>query len=339
MQPMKGVAYARAGLLGNPSDGYGGKAIALSLAEFHASVYVEPDEALRIGGPGSDDVVFPSLHEAARHFARWGCEDGFRLLNAALRRFVSFHPEIEQIKASDPSLRFTLRCETNIPRQVGLAGSSAIVIAALRVLTEWFQRKLSVPDLAALALAAEVEDLGIAAGPMDRIVQAHQGVVVMDLKEPGDVSSYSALEEGLLPPLFVAWDPRGGRPSGVAHGVLRERWLSGDPDVLRTIQKFRDLVDHGLSSLSNGDHEAFRLAVTRNFELRQQIFEVGDADREMVALAQEQGASAKLCGSGGAVIGVPARDSNWASMERAYLAAGYRFFQPTVQPPDTSESA
>ena len=50
MQRVMGVAHARAGLLGNPSDGYGGKAIALCLAGFRARVYVEPDEVLRILG-------------------------------------------------------------------------------------------------------------------------------------------------------------------------------------------------------------------------------------------------------------------------------------------------
>lgn len=34
--------YARVGLLGNPSDGFFGKTISFSLANFHAEVRVEP---------------------------------------------------------------------------------------------------------------------------------------------------------------------------------------------------------------------------------------------------------------------------------------------------------
>lgn len=337
MQRVMGVAHARAGLLGNPSDGYGGKAIALCLAEFRARVYLEPDEVLRILGSESEAGVFPSLIEAHHRFDCRGRDDGSGLLGAALRRFVLAHPELERRDQADPRLRFTIRYETDIPRQVGLAGSSAIVIAALRALTKWFDRALPTQALAALALAAETEDLGIAAGPMDRIVQAHQGVVAMDLAEPGDVSSYQALSADSLPPLFVAWDPRGGQPSGRAHAALRERWRSRDPDVMNTIEEFRDLVDQGLSLLARRDHDGFRAAMTRNFELRRRIFDVGEPDLEMVALAREQGAGAKLCGSGGAVIGVPAPESTLESMERVYLDAGYRFVRPGVEPPHASE--
>ena len=161
----------------------------------------------------------------------------------------------------------------------------------------------------------------------------------MDLAEPGDVSSYRALAEECLPPLFVAWDPRGGESSERAHGVLRERWRSHDPEVMNTIEAFRDLVDQGLSLLGRGDHDGFRAAMARNFELRRRIFEVGERDLEMVALAQEQGAGAKLCGSGGAVIGVPAPASTFESIERAYVGAGYRFFRPSVQPARESQSS
>ena len=45
----------------------------------------------------------------------------------------------------------------------------------------------SSPDeLAALALAVETEDLGIAAGPQDRLIQAHEGLLYMDFSESAD---------------------------------------------------------------------------------------------------------------------------------------------------------
>ena len=65
---------------------------------------------------------------------------------------------------------------TTIPRSVGLAGSSAIVIAALRAAGV----DLEPPEVAELALAIERDDLGIAAGLQDRAVQAFDQPVLVD---------------------------------------------------------------------------------------------------------------------------------------------------------------
>ena len=68
MKPVIGVAHARVGLLGNPSDGYGGKAIAFCLADFHARVYLEPAEDLRLLGHGGARRLSASLGEAREAF-------------------------------------------------------------------------------------------------------------------------------------------------------------------------------------------------------------------------------------------------------------------------------
>lgn len=331
MQGVTALAHARAGLLGNPSDGYGGKAIGLCLADFRARVFVEPAAEFQVLGAGDGRVVFSGFEELGEDFARGGFDDGLGLLKAALRRFWGVHAERLRRDPADPRLRFSIGFETDIPRQVGLGGSSAIVIAALRALADWFGVSLGPAKLAELALAAEIEDLGIAAGPMDRIVQALEGVVAMDLARPGDFSSHWALDPSCLPPLFVAWDPAGGKPSGLAHGDLRERWKAGDREVMETIEALRRLVDEGLEMLERGDHALFRDAMDRNFELRRKIFSVAETDLKMVDLAASHGASAKLCGSGGAVIGSPGSEGDFDALEEAYTAAGYGFLRPTVK--------
>jgi glucuronokinase len=331
MKPVIGVAHARAGLLGNPSDGYGGKAIALCLADFRARVHLEPAEDLRILAAGGHRRLSAYLADAGDAFDPTLRDDGSQLLEAALRRFSRANPQLSRRDPADPRLRFSLRFETDIPRQVGLGGSSAIVIAALRALGEWFGVSEPATKLAELALAVEAEDLGIAAGPMDRIVQAREGVVAMDLARPGDLSSHFSLDPGCLPPLFIGWNPNVGKPSGLAHGVLRERWRSGDPEVMETIEAFRELVDEGLLRLEEGDHARFRAAMVRNFELRRRIFAVSEGDLRMVDLAASQGAGAKLCGSGGAVIGAPESEAAFDRLEESFLAAGYGFLRPRVK--------
>ena len=331
MKPVIGVAHARVGLLGNPSDGYGGKAIAFCLADFQARVYLEPAEDLRLLGHGGARRLSASLGETGEAFDPVHREDGSHLLEAALHRFLRVHPELRSRAPEDEKSRFSMRFETDIPRQVGLGGSSAIVIAALRALGDFFGIAQDPTELAALALAAEKDDLGIAAGPMDRIVQAREGMVAMDLARPGDLSSHFALNPARLPPLFIAWQPNAGEPSGRAHGALRERWRSGDAEVLETIGALRELVDEGLRLLEQGDHVGFCAAIERNFELRRRIFSVSDGDLRRVDLAASHGASAKLCGSGGAIIGAPGPEADFDRLEKAFLDAGQGFLRPRVK--------
>ena len=328
-----GIAYARAGLLGNPSDGYGGKAVAICLSDFRARVYLETEAALPVRGSLDKASVLRILDGLQEDFRSLDREDGSCLLMAALHRFVQVLPGAAKIDSESPLFQFSLRFETDIPRQVGLAGSSAIVIACLRVLDEWFGTGLSPQAIASMALAAETEDLGIAAGPMDRIVQAHEGMVVMDLGRPGDLSSHHSMDAECLPALFLAWDPQGGRPSDEAHRDLKRRWQDGNPEVMMAVQAFRELVDEGLRFLALGDLDGFRDAMDQNFDLREKIFSVGQRDKEMVAIARNCGAGAKLCGSGGAVIGLPRSESDFIAIEESYLEAGYRFLRPHVRKP------
>src|SRR6476659_6172338 len=178
MRSAAGEAPARAALLGNPSDGYGGHVVALTLANFSARVQLEE-------APG----------------AELGCGEAAPLVEAAIGRFP---------RTCAP---MRARVETDIPRSVGLGGSSAIVIATLRALSALHDEPLDPMTVARLALAAEAEDLGVAAGPQDRVVQAHGGLLSMDFAD----NTVERLDPAGLPPLFVAWSAHTAQHSGHVH--------------------------------------------------------------------------------------------------------------------------
>jgi glucuronokinase len=297
--PLGARAHARAGLLGNPSDVYEGKAIALSVCNFAAEVAIEPAGALELRGDA----------------------EGARLLEAALGRF----PE-----ARDGG--FAMGFRSDIPLQVGLGGSSAIVVAALRALCAWFQVELHPAELAERALRAEAEDLGIVAGPMDRVIQAYGGLVHMDFRPPRGPSSYRRLDPALLPPLFVAWNPEPGPSSGVPHAEVRARWLRGDPEVRAAMRVFPRLVDEGLACLERGDVAGLQRLVDRNFDTRASIWPLGERDLEMVRIGRGRGAAVKFCGSGGAVLGVMRAAAEYPDLAKAYEQAGFRVLRPAVEP-------
>jgi glucuronokinase len=325
-----GIAHARAGLLGNPSDQYGGKTIAFSIRDFSARVSIESSDRFVLRPGASDLIDFASFLEAHQTFRARGCDDGVRLLRAAIRRFANHCEGMGGLAEDERLLRFEMRYETGIPRQVGLAGSSAIVIAALRALMAWFEITIEPAALVELALAAELEDLGIAAGPMDRVVQCYEGVMLMDLREPRSAASYTRLAPEILPPLFVAWDPRGGRASGRVHEGVRRRWREGDEEVHRAMAVLGELVDSGAACLQRGDHVLFRELVDQNFDIRARLFPISKPDREMVEIGRSRDAATKLCGSGGAVVGVPADPGEFGAIEKAYRNAGYQMIRPGV---------
>ncbi|MEE8469208.1 MAG: hypothetical protein V3T22_12180, partial [Planctomycetota bacterium] len=151
--PLEAHALPRAGLLGNPSDLYGGAVIAFTFSAFRARVRIEPagseDEAGSLAGSLVVDWPrAPQLEPLAL--------DGLpRLVAAALRRFVDRFP----LPTPGATERILLRASTDIPRQVGLAGSSAVVVATLRALAAWQGREIAPLELAEMALAAETEEL------------------------------------------------------------------------------------------------------------------------------------------------------------------------------------
>jgi glucuronokinase len=328
-----GRAFARAGLLGNPSDQYEGKAIALSVCNFAAEVVIEEAPRFEIERGPSETLAFDDFRAAVEAVRQRGCDDAVRLLRAAIRRFADHVEASGALAPDDPRLRFRVRYATSIPRQVGLAGSSAIVVATLRALSRWFATPIAPDVLAELALAAELEDLGIPAGPMDRVIQSYEGLLYMDFEAPRSAASYERLDPVLLPPLFVAWEPRGGDVSGKTHGDVRSRWLRGDPEVRRAMAVFPRLAEEGRACLERRDFAGLRKLVDQNFDTRASIYRLRPRDVEMVHLGRAEGAAVKFAGSGGAVLGILEHESAFERIERAYAHAGFRAIRPVVVPP------
>ncbi|MBN2206734.1 MAG: GHMP kinase, partial [Candidatus Aminicenantes bacterium] len=129
---IEGVAYARAGLLGNPSDNCFGKIVAVSVRDFSARVTLEKSDRLAILSAADDTDDYASYAEFVERTRLYGYEGGTRLLKALLRVFWDY---CRERNVGIPSQNFTLRYASAIPRQVGLGGSSALITAGLRALT------------------------------------------------------------------------------------------------------------------------------------------------------------------------------------------------------------
>jgi glucuronokinase len=262
-------------------------------------VAVEPAEGLRLGRLELASVG--ELDRALEH----GREPA--LMAAALRRLAQF--------AELPSSGFALSYSSSVPGEVGLAGSSALVVAALRALCTAFDVRLTPDELALVALEAETEELGIAAGPQDRVVQAHGGLVMMDFANSR--WRVELLDPALLPPLFVAWRHEHATHSGDYHAELRKRHAAGDPSVHGCMNRLAQLATDARDALIAGDHGAFGRAMDGSFDERASIGPLVREHVEMIELARSLGASANYAGSGGAIVGTRPSDDLRAELERA----------------------
>lgn len=319
-------AHARAGLMGNPSDGYGGKALALEVRAFFAEVSLEPSDGFEVVSPPADRLRFDSLDALSAHVSRHGYYGGERLLLASARAFKD-HCDRHGVRI--PQVGFRMRYRSTIPRQVGLAGSSAIVVAALRALVALHRAEIPDPVLASLALAVERDELGIPAGLMDRVVQVMGGLVAMDLTAEAmhemdgyAVGAYRRLDPELLPRLYLAYATDLAEPTEAVHGELGRRFAAADPAVLTAMSALAAGVDRALEALEQGDGDALARLMDDNFDLRRSVCHVAPGHARMVETARAAGASAKFAGSGGAIVGVLPDDGVLAALRGRLGALG-----------------
>jgi glucuronokinase len=286
-----GTAFARAALAGNPSDGYGGAVLAVTLPRWRA--YAEA-------------VSSPELQIDPANY----------LVEATTRRFARvLHPD---------GVRTAVRWRTSIPQRVGLASSSALVMAVLRALCELHGVGLEPGELAEFALAVETEDLGIVAGPQDRVAQAYEGLTFMDFRgaRNGRAGRYESLDTALLPPLLIAWRSAAARESGDVHGSLRDRHVRGEPDVAETMAELATAAREARDALVAGEIERFGRCVDRTFDLRRMLLTLDPQCVEMVDVARGCGARANYTGSGGAIVAVCRGDQHLQAVADALIATG-----------------
>lgn len=298
-------AYARAGLLGNPSDGYFGKIIAITVKNFFASVSLQVSDELRIEAHDQDANVYRDLPELVERIALYGYYGGVRLVQAAIKTFFD-HCQDQNIRLKNQS--FTIRYDSTIPRQIGLGGSSAIITASMRALMEFYKVKIPVEMLPSLILDAELKELGINAGLMDRVIQVYGGCVYMDLDkrviEKKGHGLYEPLDPKLLPELYIAYKLELGKVSGQVLDDIRIAYRGGDEFVMETLTRLAEIAYTGKQALLQKDFDKFHELMNQNFDLRSQIMKISESNFEMIQAARKCGASAKFAGSGGSIIGM-----------------------------------
>jgi len=352
MNTINARSFPRAGFLGNPSDGYFGKTISFAFADYCVDLKLTESAKMRFVPGEVDDAMFDSPRQLVRDIRLYGYYGGIRMLKAVAKLFFEYCFDHD---ITLPEVNFTAEYRTNIPRLVGLSGSSAICSAMLKALCRFYDvpivdtakqqpttnRFIPLDYAPTLCLEAEKFELGITCGFQDRVIQMYGGLVFMDFRkdfvEANNKGIYEELDPSPLKNVYIAFDPNRAEESGKAHKKVKRLFEEKKPDILAAMSEFADIAQQGrdlLVAQSNGpgDRTLKKLAalVNANFDLRDKVFNVAELNRNMVMLARSSGASAKFAGSGGAIVGIYEDEDQYAALTSALSRIGCTTFKPVV---------
>ena len=330
MKTVNSRSFARAGFLGNPSDGYYGKTLSFTFSEYCVDLHLAESSRLRFMPGEVDDAAFDSPRELVRNLRLYGYYGGVRMLKAVSKLFFE-HCESGGIDL--PPVNFTAEYKINIPRLVGLSGSSAICSAMLKALMRFYEVEIPLEICPTICLRAERDELGIACGLQDRVVQMYNGLVFMDfgreLLEAKGHGSYERIDVE-IPNLYLSYDPNRAEESGKAHSAVRRLFNERNDNVLGAMSELADIAQKGRDALAAGRISELPALVNANFDLRESIFDISPENRRMVSVARSTGASAKFAGSGGAIVGIYEDDAQYERLSAALAEICCRTFKQHV---------
>lgn len=335
MEKVKTRSFPRAGFLGNPSDGYFGKTMSFAFADYCVDLTLTESAKMRFVPGEVDDATFDSPRNLVRDLRLYGYYGGIRMLKAVAKLFFEycFDHGIEL-----PEQNFTAEYRTNIPRLVGLSGSSAICSAMLKALMKFYSVDIPLEYTPTICLEAEKLELGINCGFQDRVIQMYNGLVFMDFEksfvEANNRGRYERIDPKLLPNVYVAFDPNRAEESGKVHKKVKRLFEEKKPDILAAMTEFADIAQKGRDALLDGRADQIPALVNANFDLRNRIFNVAELNRNMVMTARESGASAKFAGSGGAIVGTYEDELQFKALRDKLASIGCTTFKPIIATSD-----
>ena len=322
---------ARIGILGNPSDGYNGQCISSLARNWRARCILTPHEnrwdfSLKFTC-GDEKLECKSLSDLAENPPELG-DDGLSRL--VLGSLIHFQEDCVASGLAIEASGFQLELDTDIPRQVGLAGSSAVITAVIRCMLTHHGLGTALPPhaVADMVLKVETDRLNIHGGLQDRLPQAYNRMLHMDFREELMIGrgwgAYSHMEESLLPKMWLAHGGI-GQESGKVHADMPRRWAEQEPVMVRVINELAWCAHRGKEALLAGDVAALSSEINRNFDLRTELFgeEALGENLTLVNLARELGSCAKQPGSGGAIIGIIPDDDFMERAEPAFAEHGW----------------
>jgi galactokinase/mevalonate kinase-like predicted kinase len=280
-------APGRAGIIGNPTDMYGGAVLSCSVG-MRARVTVTPAPELILETNGQE--------------CRITNRDDLRPRG---ERFDVARAILDYMRL--PSLACRVRYESEIPLRSGLSGSTALVVSLLQALLAWQGEYPSRYQLAERARYIELNYLKVVCGYQDAYMCSFGGLNYMDFRgkqfyREAEAELFATVEPlaDYVPELpFVLGLTGVQRNSGAIHKPLRERWLEGEAAVVEGYKRITMIARRGKKALLMADWPRLGQLMNENHAIQRDLGGSGEPNERLVAAALEAGApGAKLAGAG-----------------------------------------
>lgn len=286
---IRASAPGRAGIIGNPTDMYGGCVLSCSIPErAYCHLFPSDEPYIRLG---NDVLTLDDEEDLALDGGR------FDLAKAVIQAF-EINPAME---------KFALSIDTDIPEQAGLAGSTAMLTSIVGCVIDYLGINLSRYELAETVREIEADIMSITCGYQDHYMTVFGGLNFMDFtgKEHmrGPVQEPFATVEPLsdmvteLPMLLAHTGVK--RFSGSVHKSLRERWIEGEQKVIEGYRRIAELGRLGKKALITHDWQMLGELMNENHAIQRSLGGSSECNERLIEAALAHGAlGAKLAGAG-----------------------------------------
>ncbi|MFX1534011.1 MAG: mevalonate kinase [Promethearchaeota archaeon] len=274
----------RVNLLGNPSDIYYGIVISSTIENLGVKGTIKESEIKNYTINGTYDEGLNTLVNNSIVFLK--------------QKGLKINP-------------FTFSVNSNIPKQAGLAGSSAIIINLLNCLNKLYQCGLDQRTIAQYVTVIEHEVIGITAGPADRFIITLGGTKYMDFTSK-DYKKYLIEDLDLKSlPLWI-----GIRTKDISSGDVHRFPYQAYPknfELQQVIKRIMKCAVLGKKAVEEEDIQSLGKILNKNQKLTNLYGTFGNPnknvqlqrkiDEEILNFCNENGTiGAKLGGSSGSLI-------------------------------------
>ncbi|MCE2439809.1 MAG: hypothetical protein J4F39_10350 [Candidatus Latescibacteria bacterium] len=280
------TAPGRAGIIGNPTDMYGGSVISCSTQE-RAVVLIEPADVLSFEVAGCRRVIQPA--DALKP------DGGYFDVAMAVVDYLNLKNAL-----------FSLRWACDVPFRAGLSSSSALIVSILNAVLAYMGRSVHIYYRAEMARHIELHYL-VLCGYQDAYMCTIGGLNFLDFREKQFYRALAdepyATVESLAPFIdeypFVLAHTGIKRNSARVHQPIRERWLEGDREVVRSYLRIAHVARMGKRALLEADWRTLGELMLENHEIQRDLGGSGPENERLIQAALNAGAlGAKLAGAG-----------------------------------------
>jgi len=229
----------------------------------------------------------------------------------------------------------TLTTHGESPAGAGIAGSSALTIAACGALARWRGAPSDAESLLQVAMNVECQTIRVPTGVQDYRPALYGGLAAIELRVDGVRRVALDVDPRELERRIVLAYTGAPRNSGTNNWEIVKRHLDGDRVVFDCFERIRDTAVAMRAALQNGDWDEVGRQLAKEWENRKRLAPgvTTPAIDGLVARAAAAGATAaKVCGAGGGgcliCYGPPAAHS---AVKEALVAGGARVLEYRIE--------